>query len=40
MSETQFKSGLMRLLTPLLAGVSKRRVMNDLQKLKSLVENA
>jgi hypothetical protein len=30
----------MRLLMPLLALVSKRRVMNDLQKLKALVENA
>ena len=39
-SEIQFKSGLMRLLMPLLAGVSKRRVMTDLQRLKSLVENA
>lgn len=39
-SETQFTSGLMRVLTPILAGASKRRVMKDLQKLKSLVEHA
>ena len=39
-SETQFKSRPMRLLSPLLAGFSNRRIMKDLQKLKSLVENA
>ena len=39
-SDTRFKSGLMRLLTPLLALVSKLHVMTDLQKLKSLVEKA
>lgn len=39
-SDAQFKRGLMRLLAPLFAGSSDRRVMKDLQRLKTLVEGA
>ena len=39
-SDARFKSGLMRVLSPLLAGFSNRRVMKDLRTLKSLVESS
>ncbi|MEQ1737821.1 MAG: SRPBCC family protein [Rhodoglobus sp.] len=39
-SDSRFTSGAMRMLAPLFAGSSNRRVMKDLRKLKELVESA